>query len=276
MNGALDWMPLHPIGAEVQLDLSGEVSPAQIDALRQLFDERHLLAFPAQELSSEDQLRVAGWFGPVPDDRTASLYATDPGIGGMGDAELAFHSDLSCTPEPLSGISLYAVDVEDRSPPTLFVDAMAAAASLDEALSRRLENLHVENLWPLHLAVRQRREDAPEDWPGTRHPVLKPHPGTGKPILYLNASHSDRIVELGTEESEALIQELFALLYAPANRYDHHWRNGDLLVWDNLALQHARPPVPEGVARTLRRVEIGSALYQELMPPQLLAAYMEQ
>jgi taurine dioxygenase len=103
--------------------------------------------------------------------------------------------------------------------------------------------------------------------------VLRPHPRTGAPILCCNASHSDRIVELDGPESETLIQALFARLYAAENRYAHHWRNGDLIVWDNLALQHARPPVPHGVVRTLQRVEIGSASYHDLMPPELLAAY---
>jgi taurine dioxygenase len=269
------WEPLQPFGATVALDLRGDVDEAQVAQLRQLFDTRHLLLFPGQSLAPEDQRRVAGWFGPVAPDKVASRYTTDPEMGDLGSGELAFHSDLSCTPEPLVGISLHAIDVDERSSPTLFVDAVAAAAALPEAMRTRLDGLHVMNLWPMQLAVRQRREAAPENWPGTAHPVLKPHPRTGEPILYLNASHSDRIVELSAGESESLIQELFARLYDPANRYEHRWRRGDLIVWDNLALQHARPPVPHGVARTLQRVEIGSRSYEELMPPELHAAYAQ-
>lgn len=271
----MHWEPLRPFGATVDLDLRDDVDEGTIARLRALFDERHLLLFRGQSLSSDDQRRVAGWFGPVAPDKPASRYTTDPEMGDLGSGELAFHSDLSCTPEPLIGLSLHAIEVDDAASPTMFVDAMAAAERLPESLRNRLDGLHVMNLWPMHLAERQRRETAPDGWPGTAHPVLKPHPRTGRPILYLNASHSDRIVELAAGESESLIQELFARLYDPANRYEHHWRHGDFIVWDNLALQHARPQVPPGVVRTLQRVEIGSKAYEDLMPPELHAAYAQ-
>ena len=65
-----------------------------------------------------------------------------------------------------------------------------------------------------------------------------------------------RVVEIDDpEESEALLQELFAHLYGPANTFEHAWRSGDLVAWDNLAVQHARGPVQQdGPTRTLRKV----------------------
>ena len=52
-----------------------------------------------------------------------------------------------------------------------------------------------------------------------------------------------------------VLEDVFAHLYDPAARLEHHWRNRDLVVWDNLAIQHARPNVVvEGPARTLRKV----------------------
>lgn len=273
MSDIVDWSPLQPFGAKVDLDLGEEVSEGQIARLRDLFDTHHILVFSDQKLSPEDQSRVSSWFGPLVRENATYLTANSD-MGDVGGGELAFHSDLSCTPQPLIGLSLYAVAVDDRASGTLFVDAMAPARNLPEELRAKLAGLHIMNLWPIHLAERQRRENAPEGWPGTEHPVLKPHPRTGEPILYLNASHSDRIVELDADESESIVQDLFARLYDPANRYQHHWRNGDFVIWDNLALQHARPEVVPGVTRTLQRVEMGSASYMELMPPELLEAYM--
>jgi taurine dioxygenase len=176
-------------------------------------------------------------------------------------------------PEPLLGISLHAVDVEEKAPPTNFVDVVGTAARLPEPLRARAAGLYVRNLWPLSLAERQRSDNAPTAWPGTVHPLLGPHPRTGAPTLYLNASHTDRIVELTPTEGESLIQELFARMYAEVNRYEHRWKNGDFVIWDNLALQHARPPVPPGVTRTRQRVEIGSNSYLQRMPRELMAAY---
>lgn len=274
MDARLNWSRLQPFGARIELDLAGDVGAAQIEALHQLYDTHHLLLFPDQKLAGEDQVRVSGWFGPVAPDKKVTYYTTtDPELGGMGEAEITFHSDLSCATEPLLGISLHAIDVAEEASPTIFIDAVAAAAALPESLRRRLEGLHVMNLWPLKLAERQRSETSPEGWPGAVHPLLKPHPRTGATILYLNASHTDRIVELAADESESLIQAVFNHLYSNAHCYEHRWTNGDFIVWDNLALQHRRPASPHGIPRTLQRVEIGSSSYAEQMPGQVLAAY---
>lgn len=273
MATLLDWRVLSPFGVSVDLDLSLETSGDAVELLRRLYDAHHLLVFSSQKLSHEDQTRVAAWFGPVLSEDTAAYVSTDPGVGGLGSDELPFHSDLSCSPHPLLGLSLHAVEVEDGSTSTIFVDAMRAAAALPDELRDRLGALHSLNLWPRSLSARQRAADAPEGWPGTAHPLLMPHPRTGDAILYLNASHTDRIVELEPEQSEDLIQDLFTRLYAAENRYEHRWRSGDLVVWDNLALQHARPPIAPGATRTLQRVAMGTHSQIELMPDELWAAY---
>jgi taurine dioxygenase len=65
------------------------------------------------------------------------------------------------------------------------------------------------------------------------------------------------IVELPAAESDALLEALFAHLYAPANTLEHGWCAGDLVVWDNLSVQHARANVRvDGPARTLRKVSV--------------------
>lgn len=58
-------------------------------------------------------------------------------------------------------------------------------------------------------------------------------------------------------ESTQLIEALFAHLYQPAHRYVHRWQAGDLMIWDNHALQHGRPDVGTDEPRTLRRVCVG-------------------
>ena len=78
------------------------------------------------------------------------------------------------------------------------------------------------------------------------------------PILYVSEMQTDHLVGLSSEESEQLLAEAFAELYRPENCYEHRWRLGDVVVWDNLALQHARGPILDGDRRTLRRVAVGS------------------
>jgi taurine dioxygenase len=273
MSKSLVWHPLTPFGARIDIDLSAPVSEDEIEALRSLWDEHHLLFFANQRLSFADQVRVSGWFAPVLDETTSSFISVDPGVGSLGSGRLAFHSDLLCSSHPLPGLSLHAVDVTDKATSTVFVDAVAAAASLPEELGEDLLGLHVMQLWPLSFSERQRSNSAPESWPGTEHPLLLLHPRTGQVVLCLNENHSDRIVELDDAVGESLIQELFLHLYSGAHSYEHLWCNGDFVVWDNIALQHGRPVVPAGVSRTLQRVALGTHGYEELMPPQVMAAY---
>jgi taurine dioxygenase len=273
MSQALTWHPLAPFGARVDLDLSGEISEGTIEELRSLWDEHHLLYFPQQQLSTAEQIRASGWFGPVLDDHKEAFISPDPQLGGAGVGRLAYHSDLACSPYPLLGLSLYGLDVTDNASSTVFIDVVAAAAALPDQLRGEIEDLHVLLLWPLSFSDRQRSSAAPDSWPGTEHPLLRRHPRTGQVILSLNENHTDRIVDLDETAGEALIQQLFAHLYSGAYSYEHRWNNGDFIVWDNIALQHGRPDPPPGIHRTLRRVELSDHGYGELMPSQVMAAY---
>jgi len=78
------------------------------------------------------------------------------------------------------------------------------------------------------------------------------HPrATGRENAYINGL----LMGLPKEENEALLEELFAHLYAPENILEHQWRTGDLVIWDNMAAQHARGTVSlDGPPRTLRKV----------------------
>ena len=87
--------------------------------------------------------------------------------------------------------------------------------------------------------------------------MLWPHPGTGEEILAIYHQQTDAILPLAQDESVALLDELFAHLYQPAHRYVHRWELHDLVLWDNVALQHSRPEVGTDEPRTLRRVCVG-------------------
>jgi taurine dioxygenase len=65
------------------------------------------------------------------------------------------------------------------------------------------------------------------------------------------------VVGAERDEGRALLDELFAHLYSDRYRYEHRWAVGDLVLWDNLAVQHARPSVADPEPRILRRVTMG-------------------
>ena len=100
------------------------------------------------------------------------------------------------------------------------------------------------------------------DAPRAAHPVLLSHPRTNEPVLYVNQMQTDGITGLDEPASEALLAELWSALYAPENVYTHHWCEGDLVVWDNLAVPARARRRRARIGRTLRRVPVGTYAVQ--------------
>ena len=92
------------------------------------------------------------------------------------------------------------------------------------------------------------------------------HKVTGQPILYVQEAQTARFNELARADSDALLAALFAVLYAPAGVLEHRWNRGDLVIWDNLRLQHARPAFPPGRPRRLQRVVVAEQSLREQIP----------
>ena len=92
-----------------------------------------------------------------------------------------------------------------------------------------------------------------------------PHYRTGRPLLFVTEHHVDRIEGFAQEEGAKLLQRLFAHIYAPARQYEHIWRKGDLVIWDNYAIQHARTREadPADGRRVLQRVWFGQHGYAD-------------
>ena len=91
-----------------------------------------------------------------------------------------------------------------------------------------------------------------------------------RPILYVSELHTSHVSGLTSAKSERLVHDLFRHLHDPRALYSHHWREGDLVIWDNIALQHGRPAQEKGMQelrRTLRRVVISDKTAAELLGP---------
>lgn len=257
-------------GVEViDVDVRAPFTADGIDALREAFDRHHLLLFRGQSLTPEAQLGFVGRFGPLCPERQLWSYISNARPDGIvREGALRFHADFAFAREPTLAISLHALEVPAGGAPTVFADATRAVDLLPPALRARLAEARVRNIydfgWPDDQRLREHQMRP--GMPRTDHPFLRPHPRTGVPVLFANEMHTDRVLGLSEEESEAILAEVFAILYAPGNCYVHHWRPGDLVLWDNIALHHGRPAFDRTAARTLQRVALGRYTAVELVP----------
>jgi alpha-ketoglutarate-dependent taurine dioxygenase len=85
------------------------------------------------------------------------------------------------------------------------------------------------------------------------------------PLLFVTAQHASRLIEVDEQRSDDLIRRLLDHIYRPEFEYEHEWRPHDLLVWDNLALQHtrARASQPSEGSRVLQRVMLGRVSFMD-------------
>ncbi len=270
-----------PLGPGFAVEVSGidpasPASEAEAEQLRSLLDEHGLLVLRCPDLSPADHLRFVALFGPIYDEaRDASgMSHVSNVIGVFPTGRLLFHQDFAFTPHPHPVQSLYAEEVTGNVAPTLFVSNVLAY--------RRLAPEQQE-LWAILTAVHARdatrrgnrddefvrvrlRElhdgDDPVRYPRAEHKVIQRHPRTGEPLLFVNEYYTSHVLELDPEAGEQVIRDACAVIYAPDAVYAHQWREGDLVVWDNVALQHARAEVRPDTRRTLRRVLVNDRVAQ--------------
>lgn len=265
---ALTTREIAPFGVEVTLasDVGTGFSAADRATLQALFADHRMLVLRRLRLTMDQQIDLCRTFGPVPASAYENFYVSNTRADGfLGTRELQWHNDVPYLPSPYLVAALHAVEVDSDATSTKFVCAAAAHDRLPEALRQRVGGLKA-------LQVRQRvpdRANRLEDLEGgdlcTVHPVVRTQPETGRRYLFVNENMTAEIIGLSRAESDALLAELYAHLYAESAVYDHAWQPGDLVVWDNLSVQHARGKVGAG-ARTLQRVTCTRHTYTEQYP----------
>ena len=183
------------------------------------------------------------YMGRATDNTGSTMY--NPGADGI--SELVWHNDQSHRPMRKVMSLFEALDVEPDVVPTEFRDLYTAYETLPTALRTRLEHRQVIYFDP--------RLPSPVEMPrlaDATHPVFTAHPHTGRRTIFVN-DFADRIAGMNRDESDAVLAELRAHIAACAPRLVHQWRTGDMIVWDNIGLQHRRDAVPGGQHRFMRQ-----------------------
>ncbi len=258
---------LSPFGLEIGLDLRQPIGPELQAQLSATLYSQGLLVFRGQALDLERQVEIMDGFGPVlraPEG--INVVSTDPEKGWGGTGELKFHADLAFSPHPCKVISLYALEVEDGETSTLFASGLLACQRMPGALRRRLAGVMARMQMPRLYAGADAGTQTPAWLPRTDHPAIMNHPVTGAPLVFVNELQTAGLEGVSPDEGVQLLAEVFAWLYEKALVYEHRWTRGDLVIWDNIALQHARSALPVMTRRTLQRVIVAEKRFSELYP----------
>jgi taurine dioxygenase len=242
------------LGAIVSgVDLSEELPQAVIDRLSELLIEHQVLFFRDQPITPQAQARFAARFGslhvhpiyPVmPELPEILLIDTHPGFLPDNDN---WHTDVtfSQTP-PLAGI-LAAKRIPSSGGDTLWSSCSAAYEALSEPMRRLLDGLTAQHSvaksfpaerWQSDPAFKERYERAVAKHPPVKHPVVRTHPVSRRKGLFVNEGFTTHINELSPQESQALLNFLYAHAGRPEFTVRWSWRVDDVAFWDNRVTQH--------------------------------------
>ena len=267
----LEFRPLEPFGLAVRLD-SPDLSEAQAEQLRQHYRQDGLLLVRGLRLDHAAQIAFCRHFGPVNDSPSENFIVSNVAADGLlGQRELLWHIDVPYLPEPYLGASLHAIKVAGDPVGTRFVSGYRALERLPADLRQRIAGMKALHIRERVLDRPNRLTDLVEGDMCTVHDVIRTDP-QGREFLFVNQAWTALIIGLSQAESDALHDEINRHFYAAGQILEHKWAEGDLVLWDNLAVQHARGQAGSGV-RTLQRVTIAELGYEAQYPHDMRAIY---
>jgi taurine dioxygenase len=181
-------------------------------------------------------------------------------IGSLGDGEATWHTDMSYLPLPPKASLLYSIEIPPTGGNTSFCSMYAIYDALPAALKSRVEGLKIKHDGTYNSGGYVRAgvtpTDDPPTSPGTLHPLVCTHPATARRMLYLGRRRNAYIAGLEPAASEALLDELWSYAVRPEFAWEHVWRVGDLVLWDNRCTMHRRDAFDAQSRRIMHRTQV--------------------
>lgn len=272
------------LGADVYgVDLSQPMGDDTFQKILAAWGEHLVLRFSGQKLDDPALMKFSARFGEL--DR-APVLASDrdnkdtavaaevidwiavisnlkkdgKAVGGLGSYELVWHTDMSYNPLPPRASLLYALEVPPDGGNTGFLNMYAAYETLPDKLKRAVEGKTCIHDSSRNSAGELRRgfqttHDVTKT-PGAVHPLVRLHPVTKRKALFLGRRPGAYVHGLSVEESEELLNAIWA--HATQERFTWYqkWRIGDLVMWDNRCVMHRREAFDESLRRLMHRTQI--------------------
>ena len=265
------------LGAEIQgVDLR-QIEAADFAAIYRAWLDQQVVLFRGQQLSDEDLIAFSRRFGeldwaPVQESGrrfveghpeiyiVSNVMENGVPIGSLGAGEATWHTDMSYLEDPPKASVLYALEVPPAGGNTYFSSMYRAYELLPGRLQQRIAGLLLKHDGTYNSGgyVRQGAVavDDPLTSPGTYHPLVPTHPETGRRLLYLGRRRNAYLGGLALAESEALLDELWSYAVREECCWQHEWRVGDLVMWDNRCTMHRRDAFDRDARRIMHRTQI--------------------
>lgn len=271
------------LGAEVSgVDVSKPLSQDDLQQILFAWKEHLVLRFRGQELSDPQLLDISRNFGEIdppgpnsygkpfladfPDINVISnIKDGDQAIGGLGDGEAVWHADMTYIETPPKASFLHALEIPPTGGNTQWGNMYMAYAALPTHLKQAIKGrkaIHDATYNSAGMIRRGMKEVTnPMEAPGAQHPLVVTHPESGFPCLFLGRRRNSYIIGMELNESNQLLDELWAHIDNPEFTFTQIWQLHDLILWDNRCTLHRRDSFDPQARRLMHRTQIkGSAV----------------
>jgi taurine dioxygenase len=271
------------LGAEIKgVDLGRDLSTNSFAEVRSAWLDHSVIYFRDQNITDEALVRFSRQIGD-PERGPASgrakagrgsapefpevwvisnVVENGEPIGSLGAGEAEWHTDMSYVSRPPIASVLYALEIPEAGGDTQFANMYDALDDLPDDLRARIEDCHANHDSSYTSAGELRIGSDPvvdvTIAPGARHPIVLPHPDTGRAALYLGRRTNSHICGLPVDESEALLDSLWAECTRAELVYSHRWQVGDVVMWDNRCVIHRRDAFDPDTRRIMHRTQINA------------------
>jgi len=243
-------------GAEISgLDLSEPFGDDVRDAILAALNEHHVLSFPDQNLTKDQQIAFTERFGEleghVAKDHDGKMFPPvhivsnldpdgKPTATPRSHGNYFWHTDKSYHELPSLASLLYAVEIPPMGGATQFANMAMAYDELMPEMKEKIQGLKVVHSWEQSRKNSFNKPATPDQIsarPPVSHPIVRTHPDTGKKGVYIGI-HASHIEGMDWHEGREILYRLTDLVTQPRFVYTHEWKKNELVMWDNRCLMH--------------------------------------
>lgn len=275
-------MKISPLGAVIaadilDVDLAKPLDDQTIALIGDAWDDQLVLRFRNQRLNDDDLLRFSRYFGELdppgpnpygvtflpeyPEINVISNVRDDAGvpIGNLGDGEAVWHADMTYIDNPPEAGILYALEVPVGQGDTYFANMVAAYDDMPADLRAAIDGkILIHDAAHNSAGMLRKGYEEVRDvklTPGARHPLAYEDP-TGRVALFLGRRPHAYILGMEEDDSEALLDSLWAHASQPKYSWKNEWQAGDLVMWQNRMVLHRRDGFDPNMRRVMHRTQL--------------------
>ena len=262
------------IGVDVK-----SLTDAEFEQIYSAWLEFGVLRLRGQALNEDELQRFSERFGPLEEapfgkmsetakakiknryvTQLSNIIVDGKPIGGLGNSEASWHSDMTYVETPPPASVLLSVEIPEQGGDTYFADQCAAYDAVPNELKSRIHSLTIKHD-AAHTSIGNLRHgyepfEDPRDAPGAVHPIVIEHEETGRKALYLGRREWAYVPGLELDESEALLDELWQYAAQVEYVWTQDWQVSDIIIWDNRRVLHRRDDFDQDSRRLMKRCQV--------------------